>query len=1040
MRLKILPKIGSYRMLLMMIGLIGLVGMANAQVTGRVTDGETGESLPGVTVLEKGTTNGTITDIDGRYSIALSDELGTLIFSFVGFAPKEIPLNGQSMVDVALEQDIQSLEEVVVVGYGAQKKSVVTGAISSVKAADLETLPVNNVSQTLQGRVSGVTIAANSGQPGEGATIRVRGVTTLNNNDPLWVVDGVVVDNGGINFLNQSDIASVEVLKDAASQAIYGARAAAGVILITTKKGQQGKINVNYNGYYGTSQPARKLDLLNAREYATLRNEAALADGTTPPFANPESYGEGTDWQSLIFNDDARRQNHELSISGGNDKSTFYLSFGHLEQEGIVATDISQYSRTNLRINSTHQVTDWLKVGQNLGYAHDKSVGLGNTNSEFGGPLSSAINLDPITPAVITDPTVAGGAPYANNPVIRDAQGRPYGISTIVQQEMVNPLAYVETRRGNYGFGDNIVGNVFAEVTPIEGLTLRSTLGTKLSYYGGRGFTPVYYLSATNQNLENARIGGDLNRRFDWNVENTISYTRTLNKHHFTALVGQGAYRENESVNFGVTKANIPADNFDDASFRFNVTTDDITAGAGEGVIHTVSSLFARLNYNFDERYLLTAVVRRDGSSRFGANNKYGVFPSYSLGWVTSNESFWPTNQVVNFLKVRGGYGVVGNDNLGDFRYLSTIGSGRNYTFGTGDVSSNGYSPDAPANPDLRWEETSQLNIGFEATLFGDFMLNVDWYKKVTTDILREKPIPRYTGVIGYPMANIGDMENTGVEIELGYRKQLGDLNLSVSANASYVENKVTHLGDVEFYNTSSIQNMGTMARMAVGQPINSFYGYKRLGIFQTQQEVREHASAEGTPIQPNAQPGDFIWADLDGDGSITPEDRTFLGSPIPTWTYGINVKADYKGFDLLIFGQGVEGNEIFQGLRRLDIGSANYQEAALGRWTGPGTSTDFPRLTNADPNKNFQNPSDFYIQDGSYFRLKVVQLGYSLPQSVLQAVGMKKARVYVMGENLFTFTEYTGYDPEIGGGSFGIDRGIYPQARSFMVGINVGF
>ncbi|RED99815.1 SusC/RagA family TonB-linked outer membrane protein [Marinoscillum furvescens] len=1043
MRLKILSKSGSLRMLLMMIALAGLVGVVDAQsvqVRGLVTDGETGESLPGVTVLEKGTTNGTITDIEGKYTIALSEGRSILIFSFVGFEPQEVEVSGESTVDVKLQQDIQSLEEVVVVGYGAQKKSVVTGAISSVKASDLETLPVNNVSQTLQGRVSGLTIAANSGQPGEGATIRVRGITTLNNNDPLWVVDGVVVDNGGINFLNQSDIASVEVLKDAASQAIYGARAAAGVILITTKKGKQGSLSVNYNGYYGTSEPARRLNLLNAQEYATLRNEASLADGAAPPFANPAALGAGTDWQALIFNDDARRQNHELSISGGNEKSTFYLSFGHLEQEGIVATEISKYQRTNFRLNSTHQVTDWLKVGQNLGYAHDKSVGLGNTNSEFGGPLSSAINLDPITPAVITDQALAAGAPYANNPVIRDELGRPYGISNIVQQEMVNPLAYIETRRGNYGFGDNIIGNVFAEVSPIEGLTLRSTLGTKLSYYGGRGFTPIYYLSATNQNLESARIGGDLNRRFDWNVENTISYTRTVQKHHFTALLGQGAYRENELVSFGVTKANIPVDNFDDASFRFNVTTDDITAGAGEGVIHTVSSLFARLNYNYDERYLLTAVIRRDGSSRFGANNKYGVFPSYSLGWVTSNESFWPTNPVVNFLKVRGGYGVVGNDNLGDFRYLSTIGAGRNYTFGTGDLSSNGYSPDAPANPDLRWEETSQLNIGFEATLFSDFMLNADWYKKVTTDILREKPIPRYTGVIGYPMANIGDMENTGVELELSYRKQLGELNLGVSANASYVENKVTNLGDVEFYNTSSIQNMGTMARMAVSQPINSFYGYKRLGVFQTEKEIEAHVGPEGSLLQPDAQPGDFIWADLDNDGAITPDDRTFLGSPIPSWTYGINVKAEYKGFDLLVFGQGVQGNKIFQGLRRLDIGSANYQQAALGRWTGPGTSNDFPRLTNADPNKNFQNPSDFYIQDGAYFRLKVVQLGYSLPAEVLQSLFMKKARVYVMAENLFTFTEYTGYDPEIGGGSFGIDRGIYPQARSFMVGINVGF
>lgn len=1043
MRLKILPICKSSNRLLLVLGLsffCSFVFGQDMRVTGKVTDVETNSGLPGVTVLEKGTSNGTITDVDGNYVLTVSSEDAVAIYSFVGFEPQEVSLAGKSVVDVEMTIDIQSLEEVVVVGYGAQKKSVVTGAISSVKASDLESLPVNNVSQSLQGRVSGVTIAANNGQPGEGATIRVRGVTTLNNNDPLWVVDGVVVDNGGINYLNQSDIASVEVLKDAASQAIYGARAAAGVILITTKSGKAGKMSVNYNGYYGVSQPARKLDLLNATEYATLRNEALLADGKSPRFANPTSYGEGTDWQELIFNKSARRQNHELSLSGGNDVSTFYFSLGHLDQEGIVSTDISRYTRTNIRLNSTHKISKWVTVGENIGYAYNKSVGLGNTNSEFGGPLSSAINLDPITPSVITDAAIAGAPPYSNNPVIRDEMGRPYGISDIVQQEMLNPLAYMQTQLGNHSYADNIIGNMFAEVKPLEGLTLRSTIGSKVAFYGNRSFTPVFYLSATNQNLDNARISGGLNRRVDWNLENTISYTKSLAQHNFTILAGQGAYKDNQTYSFGVTKANIPVDNYDDASFIYNVTPNDITASAGEGVIHTVSSLFARLNYNFDEKYLLTAVIRRDGSSRFGANNKYGVFPSASLGWVASNEGFWSKNQVVNFLKVRGGYGVVGNDNLGEFRFLSTIGSGRNYTFGTGDASVNGFSPDAPANPDLRWEQTSQLNIGFESTLFSDFTLNFDWYKKITTDILRTQPIPRYTGVIGYPYANIGDMENKGIEIELGYRKSLGDVNFNVSANASYVENMVTNLGDVDFYNTSSIQNMGTMARMAVGQPINSFYGYKRLGVFQNEAEIEAYTNAEGGLIQPNARPGDFQWADVDGNGSIDADDRTFLGNPLPDWTYGLNIKVDYKGFDLLVFGQGVQGNEIFQGLRRLDINSANYQSAALGRWTGEGTSNDWPRLTDDDPNKNYQNPSDFYIENGAYFRLKVVQLGYSLPESFLENLKMSKARIYVMSENLFTFTEYTGYDPEIGGGSFGIDRGIYPQARSFMVGLNVGF
>lgn len=1014
-----------------------LVWAQTATVSGRIADSESNEPLPGVNVIIKNTTQGTVTDIDGNFSLEATPT-DVLVFSFIGYLTEEVTIGDRTNIDLSLMPDISTLTELVVVGYGAQKKSVVTGAISSIKAEDLETLPINSVSQSLQGRASGVTIASNSGQPGEGATIRVRGITTLNNNDPLWVVDGVVVDNGGIGYLNQSDIASIEVLKDAASQAIYGARAATGVILITTKSGQSGKLKVNYNGYYGTSTPARKLDLLNAREYATLRNEASLADGDPVQFANPEALGKGTDWQAEVFNNDARRQNHELSISGGNEISTFYLSFGHLEQEGIVASDISKYKRTNIRLNSTHKIAKWLTVGENIGYAHNKSIGLGNTNSEFGGPLSSAINLDPITPAIVTDPAVAAGDEYVNNPVVKDALGRPYGISGDVKQEMTNPLAYIQTRLGNYNWGDNIIGNVYAEAEPLEGLVLRATLGSKLSYWGEENFTPVYYLSATSLNSTN-RFKRAYNRSFNWNVENTISYTKSIIDHNFTLLLGQGAYQDNFSRGIDVTYANIPVDNFDDASLKYNVPDADRKAGASENAPHNVSSLFARLNYNFSEKYLFTAIIRRDGSSRFGSNNKYGVFPSGSAGWVASRENFWPTNNIVNFLKIRGGYGVVGSDALDDFAYLATISGGRNYTAGTSNSSTTGYSPDAPPNPDLKWEETSQLNVGFEATLFNDFKLTFDWYKKETSGILRRKRIPNYVGAINDPFANVGDMENTGFEVELGYNKQIGEVNFSVSGNVSYLDNKVTNLGDVEYENTSSFQNMGTMARMQVGQPINSFYGYKRVGIFQTQEDIDNYVGSEGL-IQPNAKPGDFIWSDLNNDGTINDEDRTFLGSPIPDWSFGINLSANFKGFDVLVFGQGVAGNQIFQGLRRLDIGNANYQVAALGRWTGAGTSTDFPRLTNDDPNKNFQRASDFYIEEGDYFRIKVAQIGYSLPLSLIERAGLSRARIYIMGENLFTFTKYTGYDPEIGGDSFGIDRGIYPQARSFMVGINVGF
>lgn len=1026
---------------LMLLLFSNLAWAQSATVSGRITDSESNEPLPGVNVLIKNSTQGTVTDLDGNFALQATPE-DVLVFSFIGYLTEEVQVGDQTNIVMSLVPDIETLSELVVVGYGSQKKSVVTGAISSVKAEDLETLPVNRVEQALQGRISGITIAANSGQPGSAATVMVRGITTLNNNNPLWVVDGVVIDAGGISYLNQSDIESIEVLKDAASQAIYGARAAAGVIIVTTKKGKSGKITVNYNGFYGTSAPARKLDLLNATEYATLRNEAIVAGGGNIKYADPSAFGEGTDWQEAIFNDDARRTNQELSVSGGNEYSTFYTSFGYFDQEGIVASDISKYKRINLRLNSTHKITKWLQIGQNLGYSHEKSVGLGNTNSEFGGPLSSAINIDPLTPLVETDPAKASASPYTNLGVRRDAFGNPYGISSLVQQEMTNPLAYISTRLGNHGWSDNIVGNIYVEAKPLEGLVLRSTLGTKLAYWGSENFTPIQYLNPSNTTIQTA-FNRSTNQVLNYNLENTISYTKSIQDHNITILLGQGAYRDGASRGVSLTKFGIPVDNFDDASMNYQVPIESTDHGGYENPAHTVASLFTRLTYDYNERYLFTAIVRRDGSSRFGSENKYGIFPSASAGWVASNESFWPTNNAVNFLKVRGSYGVVGNDNVGDFAYLSTISPGRNFVFGTDENWLIGWSPDAPANPDLKWEETTSINVGFEATLFEDVNVTFDWFKKETTDILGYPRIPQYVGAISNPAANVADMENRGVELELGYSKNIGDFNFSLNGNITHLKNEVTYLGDVQFLEGGQGFQSSTypVTRIMVGQPAFSFFGFNRLGVFQTQEEIQNHVNSEGTLIQPNAAPGDFIWEDRDGDGQITEADRTVIGNPTPTITYGLTLNASYKGFDVLIFGQGAAGNEIFQGLRRIDIQEANYQSEALGRWTGPGTSNDYPRLVDGDPNRNFGNPSDFYLEKGDYFRIKVLQIGYSLPSTIISKIGLSRTRFYVMGENLFTFTKYTGFDPEIGGGNIlSMDRGIYPQARSFMAGVNISF
>ncbi|GAB3754330.1 TonB-dependent receptor [Spirosoma pomorum] len=1012
------------------------------QVTGTITAQADGNALPGVSVLVQGTTTGTVTDATGKFTIAVPNNNAVLVFSQIGMKRQTIPVGNNSVLTVSMVDDASNLDEVVVVGYGAQKKSVVTGAISSVKAADLNTMPITRVEEALQGRASGLTIASSSGQPGSGSSVRVRGVTTLNNNDPLWVVDGVVIDNGGIGYLNQSDIESIEVLKDAASQAIYGARAAAGVILVTTKKGKAGTLQVNYNGFYGVSAPARKLDLLNATQYAILRNEAAVNAGGKPAYADPAALGQGTDWQALIFNKSARRQQHELSLSGGSERSTYYLSLGYIDQQGIVATDISSYNRMNVRINSTHKIAKWLTFGQNLGYANDKSVGLGNTNSEFGGPLSSAINLDPITPAVVTNPAVASAPPYTNVGIRRDANGNPYGISQAVAQEITNPLAYIQTRLGNYGWSDNFVGNGYLEAEPVKGLRLRSTVGAKLAFWGGENFSPLSWLNATTISSQTS-FNRSNNRRIDWNLENTIAYTRSVNKHTASLLLGQGAYKDNNGRSTSVTFFNVPVDNFYDASLNYKVPVDQRSSDGGESAIHTVSSLFARINYEYDQKYLVQALIRRDGSSRFGANHKYGVFPSLSLGWVLSREPFFPQNKVVNFMKVRAGYGVVGNDNIGDFAYLSTIGSGRNYTIGSSGSYIIGYSPNAPANPDLKWEQTSQTNVGIDATLFNNVNITLEWFRKKTTDILQNPRIPGYVGAISNPAANVADIQNTGFELELGYNRRIGEVKLSMNGNVSYVQNRVTDLGN-GIACLSGGQGLQAssypITRTAVGQPINSFFGFQTRGIFQTTEDVNGYVGSDGKPIQPNAKPGDFRWADLNGDGRITEADRTFIGNPTPSWTYGFTFNASYKNFDLVLFGQGVSGNKIFQGLRRLDIQNANWQTKALNRWTGPGTSDSYPRIVNGDPNKNFLNPSDFYLEDGGYFRVKTLQLGYSLPKSITDKLRMQRARIYLMSQNLLTLTKYTGYDPEIGGGVLSIDRGIYPQARSFMLGLNVGF
>ncbi|MBA2249189.1 MAG: SusC/RagA family TonB-linked outer membrane protein, partial [Chitinophagaceae bacterium] len=878
---------------------VPLLWAQQIHVSGKVTL-PNGEPAIGATVAVKGTTTGTSADKNGYYSLDVPNKNSILVFTTVGMQPFERSISSSGNTDVVLEATTNIMNEVVVVGYGSQKKSVVTGAISSVRAKDLANIPNGRIEQALQGRVSGVTIMQNSGQPGSPSTIRIRGITTFNNNNPLWVVDGVVVDAGGIGYLNQSDIESIEVLKDAASSAIYGTRAAGGVILVTTKRGRSGKTLVSYNGFYGVSAPAKVLSLLNATQYAVLRNESSVAAGKDIVFPDVSTLGVGTDWQKAIFNNSALRYSHELSLSGGSERSTFYISAGIQKQDGIVATAISNYSKYNFRLNSTHKLGNIFTFGQTLGYTYQKSTGPGNTNSEFGGPLSSAINLDPITPLVVTDPTTQPNASiYTNAAVIRDSKGKPYGISNYVGQEMTNPLAYIQTRLGGYNWSDDFVGNAYLEAAPVKGLKIRSTVGAKRAYYGNIGYTPVYFLSSTVSSSKN-NYAKDENRSFNWNIENTITYNRIFGKHDVTLLVGQGAYVENIGGNTGLSISNLPITNYKDASFGFDVGLANRVGYAGDFVEHKINSLFSRLNYSYDDKYLFTGIIRRDGSTRFGPNKKNGYFPSFSAGWNVYKENFWHENNVVKFLKFRGGYGVVGNDASADFRYLSIVNGGYNYSFGNGGLITTGYSPLTLDNPDLHWEQTTSADVGFDAQLFNNFNISFDWYNKKTSGILRPILIPGYVGVSSNPEGNVANMKNTGMELEVGYHRRFGKLNFSVNANGSYTKNTVTYVAkDTNFIGgDAGFQSLGSVTRTQVGHPYNAFYGYKVLGIFQNEQQVLDYTDKNGGLIQPNAHPGDFKFS----------QDPTFLGSNIPKYTFGFTINMDFKGFDFMAFAQGVAG------------------------------------------------------------------------------------------------------------------------------------
>ena len=1050
----------------------------SAGIVGTVTDGN-GEPIIGASVVEKGQPqNGAITNYDGQFAINVKAGT-TLVVSYIGFETLEVQAaNGMAIV---MKEDDKTLSEVVVIGYGVQKKSVVTAAIAKVSSDDLEGKTPVRVDNALKGLAAGVNVTSSSGQPGAAPRVRVRGTGTINNSDPLYIVDGMPIE-GGIDFLNPSDIESIEVLKDAASGAIYGARAANGVVLVTTKKGKLGKTSINYNFSQGWQTAWRRRDVTSATDYAIMQNELRLNGGQAPLYADPYKLmdtngnpieGFGTDWQDLVFNDNAPVQNHEVSVSGASEKLNYYLSLGFYDQEGIVGGNYGQsnYQRLSLRSNNIYNVYDAtaernflnkLDVTVNLAYTRIKSTGI-SENSEWGSVLGSALYMSPIIAPTVTNKELADEmhAKYEETQgyeLQRDAAGNYYTIPGTFGSyaEMNNPLALLNMNPSK-NWSHKFVPKFSFDLQLWDNLKYHFNYSVDLSFWGNSGATLSKYYHSGNAKGEHTSASMSWNKGCNWQVENTLTYDKQFGKHTIGVVLGQSAMK-NKSDYLGAERWNIinlekPYMSYTNANVIYEVDADGKLIGTpyaeyngwgGPNVEHRLSSLFGRISYNYDEKYMLQATVRRDGSSRFGPENKYGTFPSVSVGWNIMNEKFMePTQDWLSNLKFRASWGKNGSDNIDNFLYTVENVMGNNVLFGNPAIKQIGSKASTTANPSIKWEESERTDFGLDFGFFNQALtFTVDYYIKKTNGMLMTMPIPSYVGE-SKPVGNVGDMENKGVEFELGYKWNISDARFAVKANATYTKNTLKNLGNESgFIDYDGVQGFtgGSLARGSNGMPFPYFYGYKTNGVFQNYAEVNAYTNAEGGLIQPAARPGDTRFVDINGDGLITSDDRTKIGKGTPDWNFGFNFNADWKGFDFNMFLQGVAGADIFDATYRTDVTAGNYPTYMLNRWTGEGTSNKYPILRAGD-NTNWQ-VSDLYIVDGSYLRLKNISLGYTLPRNLTRQISIERLRFFVMAENLVTWTKYWGFDPEIssGGKSLGIDKGVYPQARIWTVGLNLTF
>ena len=1014
--------------------IVGTLSVSAAfPIKGIVSDEKNNTPLIGVSVVVEGTSSGTITDFNGNFSMEVPTPNSVIVFTYVGYISQKVNVNGQTNLKVAMAEDTKNLDEVIVVGYGVQKKSLVTGSISSIKAEDIGKINISRAEEALQGRTSGVQVVPVSGAPGAGMNIRIRGVSSNAGSNPLFIVDGV--KTGDINYLDPSDISSMEVLKDAASCAIYGAEGGNGVIIITTKKGVAGRTVISYDFQHSFTSAASLPKLMNTSQYAKYMSEKNADGNSIIPGTIDQNYN--TDWLGALF-EGGYTTKHHLAISGGNEKSTYIIGLNYFKNDGIIVGNKDVFERYSTMFNSDHQIKKWLKVGHNIDYSHFTTKGINENSGEFGGTIGSALELDPTTPVEYTDatkiPAFIKGEIAANaNQVVKAPNGNIYGISQYVAGEITNPFVSLANTNGVVT-NDKLLGNVYMDLTPFEGFKFTSRVGLEFALTNNHFWNVPFYYDATNQNK--AGITHDNNDVYNkWTWENFATYTHKFGDHNLTALAGMSAEDyKHKTINGTGSPMEHATDNY--AQLEFSSHKSDVVTGYTREIKKL--SYFGRLSYDYKGKYLLGASLREDGAgaSQVPKSGRWGTFPSASAGWVVSNEDFF-TRGVITQAKIRGSWGQNGSlNNLDDghlYLFNSVItgnagGQPMTYTLSDGTVV-NAYEPNVLTNDKLKWETSEQLDLGIDLRAFDDkITFTADYFVKTTKDLIIQG-IPSYSSGNTAPQTNGGEIRNKGFEFDLGLRDKAGDFHYAINANISPITNEVTKLETV-FGKRIGGASVGTgwpnMTMFEPGYSVWHFFGYKTHGI----------DPATGNPIFVNAAGKDIKLSEL------TDNDKQDLGSAIPKFTYGGSIQLDYKNFDFGLTLNGSVGNKVALAWIRTDKLASNRPTYFFdGRWTKAGDVVSKP---GANPDSRTYQ-SDQYIFDGSFLRIQTIQLGYSVPQSLLKAALIKSLRVYVSLDNFFTFTSYPGMDPQPtiannAANNSGVDRGTYPKAKDVMLGASINF